>query len=129
MNNSTNGSSQSEIASRYDAASLSKHLKDAQCRVNLDDSEMKEIIVQYIQDTPVMFENLNSAWENSNHEEILLYAHSIVGVARLLKLDEVGEYAKIIEDKAKERKRSNKKTLTLLNRHHNASLDALRQLY
>ena len=76
-----------------------------------------------------MFKNLNTAWINSNHDDIFLYAHSIEGVARLLKLHEVGEYAKIIEDGAKELNCSDEKTLKLLNEHHNASLDALRKLY
>ena len=129
MHTTINGSSQSNIASLYSAVSLSKRLKDAQRHVNLDDSDMKEIINQYIKDTPVMVNNLNNAWINSNYENILLYAHSIVGVAHLLNLNEVGEYAKVIENEAKEKRHADKKALKLLNNHHNASLDALRRLY
>ncbi len=121
--------SKNEIALLYDAISISSRLKDAQNHVNLDDSDMKEIVYQYIKDTPVMFENLNNAWKNSNCDDVLLYAHSIVGVAHLLKLDEVGEYAKVIEEGAKAHNCSDNKTLMLLNEHHNTSLNALQKLY
>lgn len=111
----------------YRSPSFTERIKAAQRRVNLDDAEMREIIDQYIQDTPEMFDNLNSAWEREHHDDILLYAHSIVGVARILKLEEVSEYAKNVEMMARERKRSDKHTLELLNAHHQASLEALRR--
>ena len=121
--------SPSKIAALYTEPILAERIKAAQRRVNLDDAEMQEIIVQYIQDTPVMFENLNQAWQRNDHEALMLYAHSIVGVARLLKLNEVGTFAKMVEDKAREHTQPDEEILILLNEHHNASLDALRRLY
>ncbi|MEA3372747.1 MAG: Hpt domain-containing protein [Campylobacterota bacterium] len=125
----TINSSQRDITLLYSEASLYSRIKVAQAHVKLDNAEMKEIIDQYINDTPVMFKQLNTAWIKSDYENIILYAHSIVGVARILKLDEVSEYAKALEDKAKERKRSEKKVLKLLNDHHHASLKTLCQLF
>jgi HPt (histidine-containing phosphotransfer) domain-containing protein len=125
----TDATLSSTLSEIYDSPSFAERIKAAQLRVNLDDSEMKEIINQYIEDTPEMFKNLNTAWVKSNHDDIFLYAHSIVGVARILKLDEVSRYAKAVEQMAKERKRSDKETLKLLNEHHNASLEALRKYY
>jgi HPt (histidine-containing phosphotransfer) domain-containing protein len=129
MNHSANDFTPGDIAELYSDATIAERIKVAQKRVNLDDSEMKEIVIQYIQDTPAMFENLNHAWQRNDHNAMMLYAHSIVGVARLLKLNEVGEYAKAVEDRARDQLQPDEDTLILLNEHHNASMDALRKLY
>lgn len=118
-----------KIIALYDDSSMMMRLKRAQERVKLDDAEMHDIICQYIQDTPVMFENLEKAREASNCREILLYAHSIVGVAALLNIDEVVEYAHRVEEDAKRKQCSDAASLQLLFEHHYASLDALRRLH
>jgi HPt (histidine-containing phosphotransfer) domain-containing protein len=106
-----------------------RRLKAAQERVKLNDAEMRDIVCQYIQDTPVMFENLEKARLKGDCKEILLYAHSIVGVAALLNIDEVVQYAHIVEEDAKKQQCSDAASLNLLFEHHYASLDALRRFF
>ena len=118
-----------EIAALYDDASMRERLREAQERINFDDTEMRDIVCQYIRDTPAMFDNLDNARERGDCREIFLYAHSIVGVAALLNIDEVASYAHIVEQNAKQQQCSDAASLHLLFEHHNASLDALKRLH
>ena len=62
--------SPSKIAALYTESTIAERLKAAQRRVNLDDAEMAEIVMQYIQDTPAMFENLNPGlWTKSRQRK------------------------------------------------------------
>ncbi len=128
MNDRT-AASQREIAKLYTPDALYSSVKVAQAHVKLDNDEMKEIIDQYISDTPTMFKSLNAAWLKSDYGNIILYAHSIVGVSRILKLDVLSNYAKTIEMCAKEGKRSQESVLKLLNEHNSASIKTLKELF
>ncbi len=118
-----------EIAALYDDTSMRERLRKAQKRINFNDTEMRDIVCQYIRDTPVMFDNLDNARRRGDCKEILLYAHSIVGVAALLNIDEVVSYAQIVEEDAKQQQCSDAASLHLLFEHHYASLDALKRLH
>jgi HPt (histidine-containing phosphotransfer) domain-containing protein len=123
------GRARKKIIALYDEASINSRIKAAQERVNLEEAEMRDIVCQYIQDTPVMFENLEKAQRKGDCREILLYAHSIVGVAALLNIDEVVEYAHLVEEDAKNQRCSGADSFNLLFEHHYASHDALRRLF
>jgi HPt (histidine-containing phosphotransfer) domain-containing protein len=125
----TVGRARKKIIALYTETSILRRLKAAQERVRLNDTEMHDIVCQYIQDTPVMFENLEKARLKGDCKEILLYAHSIVGVAALLNIDEVVEFAHIVEEDAKKQQCSDAASLNLLFEHHYASLDALRRFF
>jgi len=116
-----------ELDAIYKAPDFAERIHKAQKHINFEDDEMRDLIAQYIADTPEMFKNLNTAWVRNNHADLLLYAHSIVGVARILKLEELSLCAKVIEEDAKGDRRSGSSVLKELNAHHNASLDALRK--
>jgi HPt (histidine-containing phosphotransfer) domain-containing protein len=113
----------------YSNEDIEHRIRKAQKQVNLDNEDMKDIICQYIQDTPVMLDNLVSAWHRKDFESIALYAHSLVGVTRLLYFDDVSECASIIEELAKENFRAKETILLKLQKHHNAGLAVLRQMY
>jgi HPt (histidine-containing phosphotransfer) domain-containing protein len=118
-----------EIRSLYDVDSMVRRIKRAQHEVNLDDSEMREIVDQYMLDTPVMFENLKSAWQRHDYDEIVLYAHSLVGVTKLLNLNRLGEIARKIEEQAKKGERCDITQLARCYYHFEVSLEMLGALY
>ncbi len=113
----------------YTRSDIERRLQKAQRHVNFDDDEMEEIICQYIKDTPAIVDSLLGAWERSDFDNIIIFAHSLVGVTRLLYLHDVGEYARTIEDLAKINRRPGETTMHQLLRHHRSSLAVLRGMY